>query len=281
MKEKIICEYCGTIYEATEECCPLCSTKPEADHYKGDHFDFDERPMDDEEEEYEARSGGCGGKIAALIVLILLFIGFAGYIVYSFELLPFLQPPASQSADLSCTGLRFGADSIALSQAGMTAQLKLVATPENTTDPVSYTSADESIVTVSQDGVVTAVAPGYTTIQATCGQMTAVCEILCTFKAETPQPEPEEEEPEPEPNPEPVGPLEISATDISFFAAGENTVLTVTGAGDLEIVWESSDESVATVDETGYVEAVSSGTATVTATVGDQSVSCIVRCNYE
>lgn len=278
MKEKIICEYCGTIYEATEECCPLCSTKPETDHYMGDHFDFDERPMDDEDEAYEDKPRGRGVKITALIVLLLLFIGFAGYIAYSFELIPFLQPPEAPVADLSCTGLRFSADSVALSQTGMTAQLKLISTPQNTTDAVTYKSADESIVTVTQEGVVTAVGPGNTTIEATCGQMRAVCEILCTFAEETP--EPTDEEPESEPDSEPIGPLEISATDISFFANGESTALTVTGAGDQQIIWESSDESVATVDETGCVVAVSSGTATITATVGDQSVSCIVRCNY-
>lgn len=48
---------------------------------------------------------------------------------------------------------------------------------------------------------------------------------------------------------------------------------------DLEytIVWSSSDESVATVDQTGYVKAVAKGTATITARVQDVNGNPILR----
>ena len=49
-----------------------------------------------------------------------------------------------------------------------------------------------------------------------------------------------------------------------------------------EIIWESSDESVVTVDETGAVYGVGVGTATVTAKTADGSLeaTCEVTVSY-
>ncbi len=44
-----------------------------------------------------------------------------------------------------------------------------------------------------------------------------------------------------------------------------------------QIVWTSSDNSVATVDQTGLVTVVGDGTAEITATVGGQSATCTVN----
>ena len=46
---------------------------------------------------------------------------------------------------------------------------------------------------------------------------------------------------------------------------------------ELEIVWMSSDESVASVDENGLVTSYEPGTAIITATVGEEVLSCEVR----
>ena len=43
-------------------------------------------------------------------------------------------------------------------------------------------------------------------------------------------------------------------------------------------VWKSSDENIATVDENGIITALSEGTAEITATAGDVTVSCSVTC---
>ena len=59
----------------------------------------------------------------------------------------------------------------------------------------------------------------------------------------------------------------------------ETTTLTasVTPAGaTATITWSSNDDSVATVDANGVVTGVSAGTATITATAGDYSDTCIV-----
>ena len=61
---------------------------------------------------------------------------------------------------------------------------------------------------------------------------------------------------------------------------GETLTLTAVAspdhATDKTITWNTSDDKVATVDENGHVTAVAPGTATITATSGDKSASCVV-----
>ncbi|MBE6932643.1 MAG: hypothetical protein E7464_04620 [Ruminococcaceae bacterium] len=281
MNNTIICEYCGTLYNPEEGRCPICQGQPgNSNNYMGDHYDYDERPM--EEEAHERRP--IGGKIAALIALILLFVGFTGYILYSFELLPFLKPAVEEEVlqNIPCTQLAVDAAELTLEEAGASIQLQTAVEPANTTDQIIFSVDDSTIASVTQDGTITAKAPGETTVAIMCGKYTAYCTVICSFEADDPEPEPE-----PEPDPDPgvpapgADPLSISAEDISFFEKTENTMLVLTGGDGSIPEWESSDEAVVRVDETGYVEAVGGGTATVTATVGSESVSCIVRCQFE
>ena len=53
---------------------------------------------------------------------------------------------------------------------------------------------------------------------------------------------------------------------------GESPLSTSSG-----IIWSSSNPEVATVDSNGKVTAIGSGTTTVTVTVGEQELECIVR----
>lgn len=60
---------------------------------------------------------------------------------------------------------------------------------------------------------------------------------------------------------------------------GKSVTLTATVtpeeiAADTTVTWSSSDEAVATVDESGNVTAVATGNATITATAGEESVTC-------
>ena len=56
----------------------------------------------------------------------------------------------------------------------------------------------------------------------------------------------------------------------------ETATLTATVEGDYGVVWTSSDKDVATVDKTGKVTAVGEGTATITASVGNNQATCAV-----
>ena len=277
MDKLITCEFCGTVYDPSEGRCPICQGKPEnTENYMGDHYDYDERPI---EEDSEPRRKG--GKVLALIALILLFIGFTGYILYAFELLPFLKPassaPVQTDALVPCTALSVDVSEITLSEEGQSAQIHAVAEPADTTDRIIFSADNSTAISVTQEGTVTAKAPGEANVTVICGQYMYSCKVTCDFGT---QPE-ENKEPETVPEPEVHEPLAISETDISFFEKGENTKLTLTGGDGSEPEWRSEDSSVATVSSTGVVEAKGSGDVTITATVGDETVECVVRCQFE
>ena len=275
MDNLITCEFCGTVYNPADGPCPICQGQPEdLDNYMGDHFDYDERPV----AENDAERRPIGGKIAALIALILLFLGFTAYLLYSFELLPFLKPAAaSEPVQIPCTALAVDARELTLTEAGQTVQLHTVLEPADTTDRLIFSVDNSAVVSVTQNGSIVAKAPGEANITVICGGYIAYCKVICDFGEASSG----DFEPEPEPEPEPGEPLRISAEDISFFEKGENTTLTLSGGDGSEPKWRSKDSSVASVDETGHVVAVGSGTVDVTATVGDETVTCIVRCQFE
>lgn len=279
MDNTIICEYCGTIYNPSEGRCPICQGQADSSrNYMGDHFDYDERPLEEDAPERKP----IAGKILALLGLVVLLVGFTGYILYSFELLPFLKPAANETApkNIPCTQLAVDVSELTLTEVGASAQIQTAVQPANTTDQIVFSVDNSAIVSVTQNGTVTAKAPGEANVTIMCGAYVAHCAVICSFEADAPEPEPK---PEPDPGvPAPgADPLSISVEDISFFEKTENTMLVLTGGDGSTPKWESSNEDVVKVDVTGYVEAVGSGTATVTATVGDESVSCIVRCQFE
>lgn len=83
--------------------------------------------------------------------------------------------------------------------------------------------------------------------------------------------------------------VEVSgiALDVSEVTLTEGKTLALTAtvsptnATDPSMTWTSSDEGVATVDETGVVTAIATGTATITATAGDCTASCEVTVESE
>ena len=130
---------------------------------------------------------------------------------------------------------------------------------------VTWTSSDESVVTVDENGKVTAVGVGTATITVTTkdGEYTAICEV--TVEETTSSDEPS---------------VTLDATN-KTLEVGDTTTLTATVTPeDATVTWTSSDESVVTVDENGKVTAVGEGTATITATitVGDEEYkgSCTI-----
>ncbi|MBU2872048.1 FG-GAP-like repeat-containing protein [Colwellia sp. E2M01] len=129
-------------------------------------------------------------------------------------------------------------------------------TPLNAVPSVQWTSSDNSIATVNEQGVVTGVTDGDVTITVTSTVDNNVsAQVVIT-----------------------VGDYEIVyATDVTIsgdneaFYVGQQTQLTADvvpgNADNQEVIWSSSNESIATVDETGLVSNVSVGNATITASV--------------
>ena len=136
--------------------------------------------------------------------------------------------------------------------------------PADATDvEVSYASTDEAVATVDKDGKVQVLQPGECDIVTTLTQEgEKVAEkkthIKAFYEVESVTLDKAE------------GILTVGNT-VTLNAA----VLPEEVADETTIEWSSSNEKVATVDSNGKVTAVSSGNATITATVGEESA------NYE
>lgn len=143
--------------------------------------------------------------------------------------------------------------------------LKLTATinPFNAYESnVTWETSDASIATV-QDGMVIAVASGTVTITAKAENKEATCLITVEKKYV------------------PVAEVILSQTEL-VLEVGETHTLTVTilpeNATDQDVVWSTSSRKVASVRK-GVVTAAGAGTATISARVGDITVTCTVTVN--
>ena len=70
--------------------------------------------------------------------------------------------------------------------------------------------------------------------------------------------------------------LELGQKQATMFVGDEDMQLTATVNPDYPVIWSSSNQNVATVDQTGKVSVVGKGAANVTATLGNKSVSCAI-----
>ena len=138
----------------------------------------------------------------------------------------------------------------------------LIATiqPADTFDKtVTWTSSDEAVATIDSEGLVTAIAIGTTTITATCGKVSATCDVTV--------------------NPIPAESVTLNKTSVEL-KVGNSEIIVATVLPEettfKTVTWTSSDENVATVDENGCVMGVCVGTATITATCGSVSATCEV-----
>ena len=133
---------------------------------------------------------------------------------------------------------------------------------------VKYTSSDESIATVSSDGVVTAVGSGTCKITATTtdgSKVTASCDVTVDIKT--------------------TG-MKLDKTNYTFNKAETikiNPVITPSKASK-KLTWTSSNTKVAIVSNDGKVTPVGKGTCKITATTTDGtnlSSSCNITSNVE
>lgn len=188
------------------------------------------------------------------------------------------------TSGVPCTALTLSQEEVTLDEAGGRIFLTAVSRPADCTDEITYASSDESIVTINENGMITAVAPGEAEIIVTCGSITERCTIQCDFEAASTEPDtPDDggsETQQPDVSSADGSDASLSSTDFTLFRPGEKTTLTVHNApADATITYVSSDTSVATVTNTGEVTAVGSGTATITVTVNSTKLTCIARCN--
>ena len=86
---------------------------------------------------------------------------------------------ASFRRALSATSVTLSASTLEL-KVGASSTLKATVSPGGTTDTVTWKTSDAKIATVTDGGVVKAVAPGTCTITATAGRHSATCAVTVT-----------------------------------------------------------------------------------------------------
>lgn len=147
---------------------------------------------------------------------------------------------------------------------GETETLLATLLPENTTDEVvvTWASDNEDIATVDATGTVTAIAPGSAVITAKAGELEATCTVNVTSTLKSII-------------------LNKNNLDLEAGTSAEPLVVTLNPSDatvdNLNVKWESLNETIATVDENGVVTAVAPGTAIIRATLGGKTADCTVN----
>lgn len=157
---------------------------------------------------------------------------------------------------------------------GETATVTVAELPDDFDETILWSSSDSEIVSVNKDGELSAKKVGESTIAAFIGKAKAASATVKVVDSVN--------------NVASVSLNQSTLTILSgqSFQLTATAVLTEGEGGDSEstessssipVIWSSSNTSVARVSNTGLVYATDIGSATITATVGNQAASCMVN----
>lgn len=242
------CPKCGEMFSDTYKTCPFCQEDEEL---------HSNRPV----KRVSHRTGGGRAKPkvggAAVVVCLVLVLGLAGYTIFGSQLTAFFSgdkekpkpAPAALTLSQSSVDMTVGGSTV-LSASGA--------------EGIVFSSSDESVATVAEDGTLQAVGAGSAIVTAKAGEQTATCQVTV-------------EEPAPD---TPVTPTVKELVLQSAygmrgqfsFNIGETTRVVVIGT-DSPVTWSSSNSEIASIDASGKVTAVSSGKAIITAVVDGQTLT--------
>lgn len=154
------------------------------------------------------------------------------------------------------SGVKLSASNLKLAVGGEPSTLTAAVEPDNATNKnLSWSSSDPTVATVA-DGVVTPVKAGAATITVITedGEHSATCKVTVI---------------------QPATGITLDKQKVVLVGAATEQLkaAVVPAEANQTIVWKSSNESVATVDQTGKVAAVSKGAATITVSTEDGTYS--------
>lgn len=278
--------------------------------------------------EYLNRPGTNMVLVAVLTIVIAVFLIGTGYLFLRYQLpnrLPqtvleqktetnstfSTQSEETTESTIPCRSLVLISGVPEINRIGQYWLLHVTVSPEDTTDTLTFTSSDESVVTVTEEGRLCAIAEGEATILITCGNEQISCAVTVripdepesaeeseetgeyedVLTTETEDPEERLESPDETPltlETEPVVQptqmsepanvtLKLTQTDISFTKKGVTYELELDCDLDpTEVSWMTLDPKVA-ICRDGVITVIGNGTTRIYATYGDQEVYCVVR----
>lgn len=214
------------------------------------------------------------------------------------------ETETTEAPTVPCQSIALTAGAPVLTRQGQYWLLHVIVMPEDTTDQLTYFSADENVVTVTPEGRLCAVGNGETSVTISCGKERIICPVTVSIAEQTESTAPETDSTEPEQpsaepekretpeestqpestdhSEEPTGvALKLKQTDITFKKKGVTFQLELDC--DLkpeEVTWLTMNSKVAICHD-GVITVLGSGTTKIVAKYGDQEVFCIVRCNLE
>ncbi len=141
--------------------------------------------------------------------------------------------------------------------------LTATVSPANATDQtITWSSADENIVKVDQNGKITAVNGGTTTITATSadGNVKASCDVNVKVSVKS---------------------VSLNHSSLTLVRGQRSTLVATvnpTDATTKDVIWSSSNENIASVSADGVVTANKEGSATITVKTkdGEKTATCTV-----
>ncbi|GEM_PF-4660482 len=159
------------------------------------------------------------------------------------------------------TSITLDRSSISLEEEQSTTLIATVSPSDADDKTVSWSSSNPDAATVNPNGKVYAVKEGQAVITATAGSLSASCSVTVSKKII------------------PVTSVSLDKTTLALIK-GETATLTATvspsDATDKDVTWTSSDETIASVDQTGKVTALAGGSVTIKAAAGEKYATCSV-----
>ena len=175
-----------------------------------------------------------------------------------------------QAVTVAVTGVTLNKTEATLTAKGQTVQLTATVAPANATNKnVTYATSNAAVATVSESGLVTAVAKGTADITVTTadGNKTAVCKVTVDIADQ--------------PTTVAVTGVTLDKTEATLTGKGQTVQLTATvapaNATNKNVTYATSNEKVATVSPEGLVTAVAKGTADITVTTADGNKTAVCK----
>ncbi len=286
------CRKCGEMFSDSYKSCPFCAEDEE--YYNGKVKKRNHRRM-----EQKAKAPSIVGPL--LVLVIILIIAAAVWAIFGDSIKEWFdgrpgteqvtpQPGQNddeqQGDDVVLEKKLTLNKSVLMLAPGGSEQLTVSGVDEGA--ECVWQNSDPAILTVSEDGKVTAVAEGSAVVTVTCGDESAVCAV--TVKENVESDDPVVDDPQP-PVDTKVDLSKINITvplygtslskisdgkfDVSL-GKGESFGLEVQGT-DVKPVWSVANSSIATVSSDGTIKGITSGETTITAKLNNTNVEIIVR----